>query len=107
MSHIAEWKVRLYLFEEGHTTKARLELDTGTNRLTGHGTARCAPQDADVPEIGDELAVARAMEDLALQMKRAAYGDMRPASAPSLPEPSSRTSGGWTPEREHEGCPAR
>ncbi|MFI8338996.1 dsRBD fold-containing protein [Streptomyces sp. NPDC085639] len=95
MSHTAEWKVRLYLFEEeDHTTKARLELDTGTNRLTGHGTARTAPQDTDVPEIGDELAVARAMEDLALQMKRAAYGDMRPASAPSLPE-SLKPYPGW------------
>ncbi|MFJ9943280.1 dsRBD fold-containing protein [Streptomyces erythrochromogenes] len=93
MTHTAEWKVRLYLFED-HTTKARLELDTGTNRLTGHGTARCAPQDTDVPEIGDELAVARAMEDLALQMKRAAYGDMQAASAPSLQE-SLKPYTGW------------
>ncbi|MFD7915989.1 DUF1876 domain-containing protein [Streptomyces sp. NPDC059752] len=94
MPHTAEWKVRLYLFEEDHTTKARLELDTGTNRLTGHGTARCAPQDNDVPEIGDELAVARAMEDLALQMKRAAYGDMQAARAPSLQE-SLKPYAGW------------
>ncbi|MFE9484235.1 DUF1876 domain-containing protein [Streptomyces spororaveus] len=93
MSHTAEWKVRLYLFEEDRTTKARLELDTGTNRLTGHGTARCTPQDTDVPEVGDELAVARAMEDLALQMKRAAYGDMQPAGAPSLPESLQRYPG--------------
>ncbi|MFJ1569327.1 DUF1876 domain-containing protein [Streptomyces erythrochromogenes] len=94
MTHTAEWKVRLYLFEEDHTTKARLELDTGTTRLTGHGTARCAPQDTDVPEIGDELAVARAMEDLALQMKRAAYGDMQAAGATSHEE-SPNPYSGW------------
>ncbi|MFF3618856.1 DUF1876 domain-containing protein [Streptomyces sp. NPDC002467] len=94
MSRTAEWKVRLYLFEEEHTTKARLELDTGTNRLTGHGTARCAPQDNDVPEIGDELAVARAMEDLALQMKQAAYGDIRAAGVRSLQE-SLKPYTGW------------
>ncbi|MET9881830.1 DUF1876 domain-containing protein [Streptomyces sp. NPDC006430] len=95
MSHTAEWKVRLYLFEDdAHTTKARLELDTGANKLTGHGTARCAPQDEDVPEIGDELAVARAMENLADQLKRAAYGDMQAVGAPSL-EASLKPYTGW------------
>ncbi|MGW7459457.1 DUF1876 domain-containing protein [Streptomyces sp. NPDC054797] len=84
MSRTAEWKVRLFLFEEDGTTKARLELDTGTSKLTGHGTAHCDPQDADVPEIGDELAVSRAMEDLAAQMKRTAYGDMEALDVPSL-----------------------
>ncbi|WP_314245185.1 DUF1876 domain-containing protein [Streptomyces sp. DSM 40907] len=76
MSHTTEWKTRVHLFEEDRTTKVRVELDTGTNRLTGHGTARCNPADDDVPEIGDELAAARALEDLAAQLKRIAYGDM-------------------------------
>ncbi|MCC0094068.1 MULTISPECIES: DUF1876 domain-containing protein [Streptomyces] len=94
MSHTAEWKVRLYLFEADQTTKARLELDTGTNKLTGHGTARCAPQDKDVPEIGDELAVARAMENLAKQLKRTAYGDMQAVGAASHEE-SPKPYSGW------------
>ncbi|MFE9557785.1 DUF1876 domain-containing protein [Streptomyces sp. NPDC006703] len=94
MSHTAEWKVRLYLFEEDQTTKARLELDTGTKKLTGHGTARCAPQDTDVPEIGDELAVARAMDHLAEQLKRTAYGDMQAVGAPALQE-SLKPYTGW------------
>lgn len=81
MPHTAEWKVRLYLFEEDRTTKVRVELDTGANRLTGHGTARCSPGDDDVPEIGDELAAARALEHLAAQLKGAAYGDMPAAAA--------------------------
>ncbi|MFF4582667.1 DUF1876 domain-containing protein [Streptomyces sp. NPDC001389] len=81
MSHIAEWKTRIYLFEEDGTTNVRVELDTGTTQLTGHGTARCNPTDADVPEIGDELAAARAMEDLGAQLKRLAFGDMEGAGA--------------------------
>ncbi|MFE1825384.1 dsRBD fold-containing protein [Streptomyces yangpuensis] len=81
MSHTAEWKTRMYLFEEEHTTKVRIELDTGTTRLTGHGTARCNPTDKDVPEIGDELAAARALENLAEQLKRTAYRDMAAVGA--------------------------
>ncbi|NXY93011.1 DUF1876 domain-containing protein [Streptomyces sp. BR123] len=79
MSHTGEWKTRVYLFEEDRTTKVRVELDTGTTKLTGHGTAHCNPADADVPEIGDELAAARAMEDLSAQLKRLAQGDMEAA----------------------------
>ncbi|MFB6673071.1 DUF1876 domain-containing protein [Streptomyces sp. NPDC057684] len=94
MSHAAEWKVRLYLFEEDRTTKARLELDTGTNKLTGHGTARCAPQDDDVPVIGDELAAARAMENLGEQLKRTAYGDMKAVGAPARQD-SLKPYTGW------------
>ncbi|MGW6706311.1 dsRBD fold-containing protein [Streptomyces sp. NPDC054956] len=94
MSHTTEWKTRTYLFEEDHTTKVRIELDTGTNRLTGHGTARCNPVDKDVPEIGDELAAARALEDLAAQLKRIAYGDMVKSGAASQ-ETSLRPYGGW------------
>ncbi|WP_371675438.1 dsRBD fold-containing protein [Streptomyces sp. NBC_01276] len=81
MSHTSEWKTHVYLFEEEHTTKVRVELDTGTTRLTGHGTARCNPTDKDVPEIGDELAAARALENLAEQLRRTAYGDMAAAGA--------------------------
>ncbi|GAA2635547.1 MULTISPECIES: DUF1876 domain-containing protein [Streptomyces] len=94
MSHTIEWKTRVYLFEEGRTTKVRVELDTGTTRLTGHGTAHCNPVDEDVPEIGDELAAARALEDLAAQLKRFAYGDMvRIGAAPR--EVSLMPYSGW------------
>lgn len=95
MSHTAEWKVRLYLFEEDRTTRARLDLDTGTTKLTGHGTARCNPQDSDVPEIGDELAVSRAMEDMAQQLKRTAYGDMGAVGAGAGPQGSLKPYAGW------------
>ncbi|MEU1273088.1 DUF1876 domain-containing protein [Streptomyces sp. NPDC005799] len=76
MSHTAEWKVRLYLFEEERMTKARVVLDTGTTSLTGHGTAHCSPGDTDVPEIGDELAAGRALHDLARQLVDTAERDI-------------------------------
>ncbi|MFJ6783313.1 DUF1876 domain-containing protein [Streptomyces yangpuensis] len=94
MSHTTEWKTRTYLFEEDGTTKVRVELDTGTNRLTGHGTARCNPADKDVPEIGDELATARALEDLAAQLKQTAHRDMAAVGAGPRPD-SLKPYGVW------------
>ncbi|NBE50663.1 DUF1876 domain-containing protein [Streptomyces boluensis] len=94
MSHNSEWNTHVYLVEEEHTTKARVELDTSTTHLTGRGTARCNPADKDVPEIGDELATARAMENLADQLKRAAYHDMGAAGTDPRP-PAPEPYGGW------------
>ncbi|MFF8843382.1 DUF1876 domain-containing protein [Streptomyces sp. NPDC015127] len=76
MPHTVEWKVRLYLFEDEGTTKARVVLDTGTTALTGHGVAHRNPTDTHVPEIGDELAAGRAMHDLAQQLVNAAERDI-------------------------------
>lgn len=93
MSHTAEWKVRLHLFEDDRgTTTAHAVLDTGTATLTGHGTAHCHPADSDVPEIGDELAAGRAMHDLARRLLSAAEQDLQGVgeSRPSAPEPA-----GW------------
>ncbi|GAA1261871.1 DUF1876 domain-containing protein [Streptomyces aureus] len=95
MPHTTEWKIRLYLFEEDRTTKARLELDTGTARLTGHGTARCNPEDRDVPEIGDELAASRAMENMARQLKLTADSDMSAVGAGPHPRGDLRPYRGW------------
>ncbi|MGY6024692.1 DUF1876 domain-containing protein [Streptomyces spinosirectus] len=94
MSHTAEWKIRLYLFEEEGTTKARVVLDTGTTSLTGHGTAHCNPRDTDVPEIGDELAAGRALHDLAGQLVETAERDIGGMGAPAAGR-ESRPSVGW------------
>ncbi|MEU6774994.1 dsRBD fold-containing protein [Streptomyces sp. NPDC046759] len=93
MSHTAEWKVRLHLFEDDDgTTKAHMVLDTGATALSALGTAHCHPADVDVPEIGDELAAGRAMDDLARQLLHAAELDMQGADAPmrSMREPTAR-----------------
>lgn len=76
MARTEEWSVRLSFFEESGTTTARMELDTGTTTLTGHGMARCRPEEVDVPRIGDELAAGRAASDLAQQLLRLADQDL-------------------------------
>ncbi|MEU9119965.1 DUF1876 domain-containing protein [Streptomyces sp. NPDC048506] len=83
MTRTGEWTVRLHLFEEDRTTKARMVVDTGTTSLTGHGRARCQPEDVDVPEIGDELAASRAMSDLAAQLMKTAYDGLEGVRASS------------------------
>ncbi|AZQ39432.1 DUF1876 domain-containing protein [Streptomyces cyaneochromogenes] len=93
MPHTAEWKVRLHLFEDDEgTTKARVVLDTGTTTLTGHGSAHCNPADMNVPEIGDELAASRAMNDLAQQLLNVAERDIEDvdASRPSTRQVAGR-----------------
>lgn len=93
MPHTAEWKVRLHHFEDDDgTTKAHVVLDTGTTALTGHGTAHCHPADANVPEIGDELAAGRAMNDLAQQLLNIAERDIE---GMGVSRPSTRQVSGW------------
>jgi len=83
MPRTVEWKVRLYLFEDEGTTKARVVVDTGTTALTGHGVAHCNPADTDVPGIGDELAAGRAMHDLGRQLVDAAERDIEGMGTPA------------------------
>ncbi|MET9368832.1 dsRBD fold-containing protein [Streptomyces griseoflavus] len=77
MAHTTEWRVRLHLFEDDDgTTKAHVVLDTGTTAFTCHGTAHCHPADADVPEIGDELAAGRALRNIAQRLLDTAERDI-------------------------------
>jgi hypothetical protein len=46
------------------------------DRLVGVGRARLNPDDRDVPEIGDELAVARALSDLGHRLLMTATRDV-------------------------------
>ncbi|MBB1256434.1 dsRBD fold-containing protein [Streptomyces alkaliterrae] len=93
MAHTAEWKIRLHLFEDDRgTTTARVVLDTGTTTLTGHGTAHCHPTDTDVPEIGDELAAGRAMDNLARKLLDIAEKDIEGMGAS---RPPRRQLTGW------------
>ncbi|MFF0398751.1 DUF1876 domain-containing protein [Streptomyces sp. NPDC005248] len=81
MTRTLEWNVHLDLSEENGTTKAEAVLDTGSEKLMGHGVARCNPQDVNVPTIGDELAASRAMKDVASQLMRAADREMEAVGA--------------------------
>lgn len=57
-------QVHLQERESDTTADVQLTLESGT-RVRGHGVARRHPRDGDVPEIGDELATARALSELA------------------------------------------
>lgn len=71
------WRVDVFLGENDGVTyaEARLHTELG-DRLVGVGHARVGPDDHDVPEIGDELAVARALTDLGHRLLVTAAGDI-------------------------------
>jgi hypothetical protein len=75
--HIRRWSVDLFITEHDGRTRAEARLNTNDpTRLVGKGFARLNPTDHDVPEIGDELAAARALSDLAHLLLDAAAGDI-------------------------------
>jgi hypothetical protein len=77
--NMRRWNVTIFIDEheaENLTrAEARLHTDDET-KLIGHGSARRNPADAQVPEIGDELAAARALSDLAHKLLHAAASDI-------------------------------
>ncbi|HLU55082.1 MAG TPA: DUF1876 domain-containing protein [Pseudonocardia sp.] len=64
MQAAKRWNVAIEIDEHERRTRAVARLDAGSTELTGVGLARCSPEDEDVPRIGDELAVARALSEL-------------------------------------------
>ncbi len=77
MAEAKNWHVDVYIGEHEGETHAEARLRPEENvTLTGKGNARLNPIDRDVPEIGDELAVARALSDLAHKLLHAAADDI-------------------------------
>jgi hypothetical protein len=70
------WNVAIEIDEHDGRTRATARLDAGATELTGVGLARLSPEDQDVPQIGDELAVARAISELAHQLLEATAMDI-------------------------------
>jgi hypothetical protein len=59
------WTVQVVIDEHEDRTRAVARLDAGgAQSLAASGLARLHPTDRDVPRIGDELAVARALSEL-------------------------------------------
>jgi Domain of unknown function (DUF1876) len=74
---VKHWTVSIEIGEHDGRTRAVARLHTrDTDRMAGVGLARRDPADPDVPEIGDEVAVARALSDLAARLLRAATEDL-------------------------------
>ncbi|MDC5695982.1 DUF1876 family protein [Intrasporangium calvum] len=76
-AHVREWNVRVSIFESGDETSANVVLLADSpERLSARGTAHRSAHDLGVPEIGDEVAVARALRHLADQLMEMAEGDV-------------------------------
>jgi hypothetical protein len=77
--HTRKWTVEILIseFDDERRTRAeaRLQSDAG-HPLTAQGEARRSPADREVPEIGDELATARALADLAYKLLDVTAGDI-------------------------------
>ncbi|MBO2457526.1 DUF1876 domain-containing protein [Actinomadura violacea] len=78
-----QWNVELYISEDGTDTDVRAVLLTGgQEKAGGHGHARRNPADRRIPEIGDELAVSRALADLADRLHGLASEDIAELAGP-------------------------
>lgn len=79
MTHTRTWTVQIVIDEhdDERRTHAEARLHTSDRTdLRGQGQARRNPADREVPEIGDELAAARALSDLAHRLLEAAADDI-------------------------------
>ena len=77
MTSSKQWHVEIFIDEHGSKTRAEARLQNPDRTgLVGEGTARRNPRDPSVPEIGDELAVARALSDLAHKLLDATAADI-------------------------------
>jgi hypothetical protein len=81
------WNIRVDIDEHESRTRAVARLTTGGDQsLAGTGLARLNPDDRDVPAIGDELAVARALSELSHLLLDAAARDIeRSSGVPAHP----------------------
>jgi hypothetical protein len=81
LGHVREWHVRVSIFESGDETSATVVLlSDAPTHLQARGTSRRSPSDLAVPEIGDEIAVARALRHLADQLAGTAAADIEALS---------------------------
>jgi hypothetical protein len=77
MRTLSRWTVEVFVGEDDGRTYAEAALhDSIGNHVLGTGRARLSPGDADVPEIGDEIAVARALMDLGRRLLGIASADI-------------------------------
>lgn len=99
MSEERVWTVEVVLTEASEQTQANAFLRGGERELSGWGRSRRNPADPDVPLVGDELATARALADLAHQLVLAALDTIEdfepvPASRRARRAPSPKDARG-------------
>jgi hypothetical protein len=77
VTHVKSWRVDVYLYEGGNDTAAHAVLHTDApTHLDSRGEAHRNPHDQSVPEIGDEVAAARALRRLADRLLGVASDDI-------------------------------
>jgi hypothetical protein len=78
-----DWTVEIHLDEDDDRTHARAVLHSRDGAtLASDGTARRNPGDAPIPELGEELAAARALIALADRLMDVAEKDLENLSHP-------------------------
>lgn len=78
MAAMKRWNVEVVIDEHDNVTWAQARLTPGDGvALKATGTARRNPADVNVPGIGDELAVARALAELAHLLLHTASADIQ------------------------------
>ena len=70
------WPLHVVFSENDEATRADVIVDVDGRHYHGWGRARRSPTDPDVPRIGEEIAAARALNSLALQLLAAAGEDI-------------------------------
>ena len=86
MTHDGTWEISISLDEHDGRTRAEVRLHThGGTHLRGVGWADRNPKDPEVPQIGEELAVSRALSELAHELLQSTADDI----AASLHHPVS------------------
>jgi hypothetical protein len=77
MTRTKHWTIEVDIDEHEARTRATARLHNRDEAgLVGVGLARLNPADVNVPEIGDELATARALSDLAHKLLDATVTDI-------------------------------
>jgi hypothetical protein len=85
-AHVKTWGVTIHVYEQGPNTSAHVVLHAEAEPpLQERGYAHRADGDTDVPEIGDELAVARALRKLAERLEQSADEDIAAVTAVTDP----------------------
>ncbi|MER5767739.1 DUF1876 domain-containing protein [Streptomyces sp. NPDC001985] len=84
MQTLVGWHVEMEFREEGERTRAAalVRLADGTE-IRGHGNARRHPSDSEQLRVGEEIAGARALMDIASQMLQKAHQEIDAASGRS------------------------
>ncbi|MEY2957897.1 MAG: hypothetical protein RLZZ01_465 [Actinomycetota bacterium] len=75
----AHWDVRLELTESTDACEVVAHLDAGDRSFVGVGRARRNPVDPAVPQVGEELATARSLHDLAHHLSQDAWRQIEDA----------------------------